>query len=195
LYTEEAERYKHCMEEIVRRQNAIKAFLSNMPAYLPKLFSIEFICHQFRSVIELIFLSSLAAHKKQYTKGFEKLSQEWHIKSIIDFLKSVNPDYLPMPVDIHADPSTGNLNRLVNNNSKRLEKEELIAIYDICKKYCHPQNPFAETKNLQEVIELFEPWWYKLNHLLEFHVIKLQTSDRYFWVRIDFRKADSVQII
>ena len=142
-----SERYLSCMREIKKRVNIIKWMLHKEMAIDHKLFHTEFISLQFRSITELILLANLSAHKTLYNKGCEKLKNEWRIKSILQFLKSVNTDFYPLPVTETFSEENPNIPIYLSLYTGFLSLEDLGIIYDTCNNYIHPKNPFAEERN------------------------------------------------
>ena len=180
-YTEEQAKYAACMSEIKKRMYNIKDRLSQGTTPLKALFDTEYICLQFRSIIELIALASLAAQKKQYTKGAEKLKKEWRAKAIIQYLKNINPHFYPTPVEILDNGD------IISNENDYLTINDFLEVYDSCSDYLHVQNPFGSPHNF-DIYGKFIAWWYKIEQLIAAHIIQLVESNKKLFTVVYFQK-------
>ncbi len=188
-YDYEIKMYLKCMRRIKNRLYIIKERLALGIDEKTKEFDIEVIALQFRSILELILLSSLAANQDEYTKGFEKLKDEWSRFSIIKFFDSKNLDYYPKPVNVIAtreSPTKVHVNS-TNKETGFLTKDEFDEIFLKCNSYIHPANPFADERDYT-IWDLFPVWFDKITGLLETHIISMFEQDRALFVYINFEK-------
>ena len=148
LYNDEAKKYAECMRDIVERMLLLKDYAAIPPAFIPDKHNFEFMCLQFRIIIELIFLSSLAAHKKYYKEAANKLKKEWRPSYIKKFLENINPNFYPVPMELEFDFTKGGY--IINplpESSGFISKKDLFDAYNICNNYLHAKNPFAKAKD------------------------------------------------
>ena len=60
---------------------------------------------QMRKIYEAISFSALAANKAQFEKIWKKYSKEWNLASVLDRIRKLNPDYIPVPIDVKKIPN------------------------------------------------------------------------------------------
>jgi hypothetical protein len=77
---EDIQKYIRCMEEVKLRGKVIEDNMSGAKPTGQPMTDIEFICLQFRKIAELIMLSGLCAHKKDYMSIHGKIEKEWDAK-------------------------------------------------------------------------------------------------------------------
>ena len=80
---EDIQKNLQCMEEIKGRVEVIKSFLRREAKTGHRITDEESLCLQFRKVLELIALSSLAAHHQEYEKIRSSFRADWHAQNII----------------------------------------------------------------------------------------------------------------
>ena len=180
------------MHDIKHRLGFIKKTLESNIYEKLKRYEAEIICLQFRSVIELILLANLSAHKKWYSKGFEKLKKEWRISSIIKFIENINPSFFPIPLqEKNRKGSEMNPQALpVENIKGALTKDDIIDIYETCSNMLHARNPFASEKDF-EIRDTYLKWWNKIVELLDIHTIQLVDVAKRIIVAINFNLDSS----
>jgi hypothetical protein len=194
-YDDECTRYIKCMKEIKARLHIIKDIMAKGTTPENILFDTEFACLQFRSIIELIMLSNLAANQKLYKNSIKELKKEWRPHLILKTLESINPNFYPMPVSIDyskLDATKGE--GLVVNPLEEgfLKKEDIIKVYYKCSDYLHAANPFANPFDFQ-IRLLFIDWWRQIEFLIANHFVQLVESKRSLLVIVNLHKNTNVQ--
>lgn len=188
LHSDEINRYADCMHEIIHRLKFLKERLALGSSNDNKLIDTEIICYQFRAIIELILLSSLAAHKKYYIQNLRKISGIWKIDDIIGKLKDKNPQFYPAPI---REPEINKEGQTVAVSMSPLESpfltlEDAKTVYTACSSYLHSKNPFAVPKDYK-VWGLFTEWYNKITHLLHWHIVNMFNTEKGFLVNLDFK--------
>src|SRR5438093_11919782 len=85
--------YRKCMEETKVRLNVIIDFFNQGRTTGSQVSDIEFGCLQFRKILELIILSSIAPNKDEYANQREKFYKDWNPSYIINELRRINPNF------------------------------------------------------------------------------------------------------
>ncbi|MEO6731926.1 MAG: hypothetical protein ABIN01_11975 [Ferruginibacter sp.] len=191
LYQHEMNMYGRCMREIKRRINVIAANLEQGTTPEKIMYDTEFICLQFRIIVELIALGNLAANQKLYQQGIRKIKKQWHPAEIIKILKKANPKFYPIPVEIQqikgVDVEKITLH-LIPIDSGYLTKEEFINLFNLCSDYLHGRNPFNEARNY-DIRLLFPKWIQEIHLLITNHVITLVDSEISLLTTMYFEKG------
>ncbi|QDK77769.1 hypothetical protein EXU85_03830 [Spirosoma sp. KCTC 42546] len=165
--------YVSCMEEIKLRQNTIIDILyKNKTTGFVKTDE-EFICLQFRKILELIALANLVSNKDEYAKKYSNFANHYHAKHILRDLEKINPDFYPNPVKQLIDESTGLVREIVNIKEGYLTKDEFINIYDFCSGQMHADNPFNPSTESELYLGRFKSWNTLIIKLLNHHIIRL----------------------
>jgi hypothetical protein len=94
---EDLQRYKKCLEEIRKRMDLILKHLRLEQTTQYRITNVEFVCMQFRKVIELVALMSLVANKKRYAEKRKMFATDWNAKRIFDDLEKINTKFYPKP--------------------------------------------------------------------------------------------------
>jgi len=74
--TKDISKYYHSLLEIRERLEVIEERISVLTAVKNLKVEIEFLCLQFRKVLELIALLSLVANKNEYSKHYKKFASQ-----------------------------------------------------------------------------------------------------------------------
>ena len=77
-YNIEMDLYYNCLYEIKRRIEVIAAHINRELTERYKIVEVEFICLQFRKILELIALLSLVANKELYAEQHSKFRKHYH---------------------------------------------------------------------------------------------------------------------
>lgn len=185
-HADEIERYKKCLKEIKQRLFVLQQRLNQGSNDNDKVIDTEIICLQFRSIVELILLSSLAAHKKMYTKSLDDIKEMWRIKPLISILKNANPNFYPVPVNIPLDNiKKGEVLNMTIIETGYLTLEDATELYNDCSDYLHPRNPFADNIDYKVWLK-FQEWFDKIGRLLYHHVINMFESGKGILGHINF---------
>lgn len=167
---EDVQKYQNQLVEIKRRISIIREFLNNEKSTGFFITDVEFVCLQFRKIVELIAFSSLIANREEYSKVHDKYKYDWNPKFIFKDLERLNPDFYPVPVDGVRD---GNYLHLKQIKDGFLSKDEAINLYNKCNSVLHVSNPFKGEKDLKKIKENFQVWTNKIVTLLSNHNILL----------------------
>jgi len=176
----ELQKYQKCLFEIKKRTEVINDFLTRKKTIGYLISEVEFICLQFRKIIELIALSSLVANKEEYSKQHEKFETHWNARLIFQDLERINSKFYPEPSkQIEKLDNSGK--RYFNFEpikSGYLTKDKAIQIYEKCGGILHADNPFRGEKNIKDMYNLFPKWLSEIITLLNHHCIVLHGKNQ-----------------
>lgn len=184
-WTEDLQKYANCMSDIKHRLNAIKNYSELKPPPFDPPIETEIICLQFRSIFELITLSSLVANKKNYIKIYKNIEHQWRPDTTIKRIKNANPQFYPIPVTVTDKNNRPGLIHYKGNDF--LTELELISAHGTCNDYLHASNPYAQPKDFNAVRQQFDFWFSKTNRLLETHIAHLAEVNRMIVCQPNFR--------
>jgi hypothetical protein len=188
-FSNEAMVYGKCMQEIVFRMDVITKYWNTPPEGLLDKFHIEYICLQFRTIFELILLSSLVHNEKYYDKGKAAIGTVWRPNHIDKLLTKINSEYFPVAMVV--DETNRSISPAENGY---ITKEELLLGFDLCGDYLHAWNPYSTERDYQLPYDKFKGWATGINKLLLKHLIKLKEVDRVLWVELTFDETNQVNI-
>lgn len=181
---DDIQKYIRCMEEIKLRDKVIEDHLTGKLSTGQPMIDIELICLQFRKIGEMIMLSALCAHRKEYLNVHRNIQKEWEPTKIKKTLDNVHPDFYPVPFDRILDPITKQLrNQRITEGF--LSKDECISLIGWCGGILHAFNPYNDQKVFQEVENVkssFPEWQIRIRRLLKTHEIKLSGTTKQLWV-------------
>ena len=89
------QKYISLMAEIKRRTTVVDNFSKRKTNAVYKATMVESIYLQFRKILELIAMGSLAANKEIFSQFHEKFSTYWNAKYIIKDIEKLNPEFYP----------------------------------------------------------------------------------------------------
>jgi len=181
-YTDILNKYTACMEQIKLRMESILFILKKERSTGYKYTDTEFICLQFRKILELIALANLVSNKEQYAIMNKNFANHYHAKHILRDIEKVNPNYYPIPTRQIIDKKTKKVKETVNIEEGYLTKEEFVTIYDECSELMHAENPFASPKQLDILSSKFQSWYNKILILLNHHQLQLVDLNLQIWV-------------
>ncbi len=182
------------MEEIKRRTEVIRAFLTGRANAVYKQANAESICLQLRKILELIALSSLVANKDEYSKNRKKFTTDWHAKRILADIERVNPQFYPEPTRQIIDTDTGKVKKVEKVIDGFLTRKEFEDIYDSCGAILHADNPFGETKDIDNFLKAVPKYIDRIIQLLNHHQIQLTEDGLQFWVLMNSKTDGRVQV-
>lgn len=182
------------MEEIKRRTEVIRAFLEGRCNTLYKQTTAESICLQVRKILELIALASLVANKDEYAKNRANFAKDWHAKRILQSIEEINPSFYPSPSTQVIDKVTGKVLEVKAVKSGFLTRKDFENIYDRCGGLLHAQNPFAASKDIDNLMKVVPSWMEKIKTLLNHHQAQLVQEDLQFWVVMQSKMDGKVQV-
>lgn len=178
------QKYIRCMEEIKLRDQVTENHLTGTLSTGQPMTDIELICLQFRKIGELMMLSALCVHKKEYLRVHRAIEKEWEANKIRKTLETVHPDFYPVPFERVVDQTTGQAkNQRVTNGF--LSKDECILLIGCCGRILHAFNPYNDSKVFREIEAVkgtFQEWHGKIRRLLDHHEIKLFGTAKQLWV-------------
>lgn len=175
------DKYLQCMEEIKLRQIAITEILKKEKSTSFKMTNIEFICLQFRKILELIAMASLAANKEQYENVYNKFYKHWNAKRILKDIKGINPHFYPVPTKQKVKDGVVIATEDVKDGY--LTQDDFADVYNDCSEMIHAKNPYdRKTIDYEKLGQKFVEWNSKICTLLEHHQVQLYQSDLQLWV-------------
>jgi hypothetical protein len=174
----EIEKYRNNLLEIKRRIEVIDEHILGIRSTRYLITEVEFLCLQFRKILELIALSSLVANRAEYIKQHEKFAKHCNARLIFQDLERINPGYYPVPTNQVVKEKNGekyfDLQQVLDGY---LTKEEFIKIYNNCGRMMHAENPYGQKKDIIALRKLFPIWRDKIVKLLNHHNITLVDND------------------
>lgn len=181
---EDIQKYIRCMDEIKLRDQVIESFLTGKLHTGQRMTNIELVCLQFRKIGEIIMLSALCAHKKDFLKVRTSIEKEQNPIAIRKTLDKINPDFYPIPFEIIVEKSTGK-QKNERVTSGYLAKDECVSLIGRCGGILHGFNPYNDEKVFKEIEAVenkFPEWQTKVRRLLKTHEIKLSGTSKQLWV-------------
>lgn len=191
---DDIQKYIWNMTEIKFRIDVINDFIKGKrtTGQLPT--DVEFLCLQFRMILELIALSSLCANKNEYARMRREFHRDWHATRILEALEKVNPNFYPEPTRQIIDENTGQVVRVEKITEEYLTKENFIDIYDKCCNILHAHNPYNEYPDIVKIKELMSHWVDKIVKLLNHHQIQLVESGKQLWILMQSKDEGKVHV-
>jgi hypothetical protein len=174
--------YANCMEEIKRRTDVVYAILHGQLSTIYPITNIEFVCLQIRKILELIALASLASHKEEFAKQYQKFAQMWQAKRILEDLAKLNPKFYPVPTEQVLNQKTGEVLEVRAITKPYLTKADFADVYQQCSSILHAANPYGPPKQLPAVAAAIPLWIEKIINLLNHHHVQLYSSKHQLWV-------------
>jgi hypothetical protein len=153
--------YSTCMEEIKIRINIILTFNDGKLTTGSDVTNIEFVCLQFRKVLELIALASIAPNKEEYSKQ--------------------RPDFYPIPIVQAPHPLNEPIKHFEKFDGNFLKRDDFEQFYDSLGGKLHASNPFGAESDWDKTRKQFGKWSKKIINLLNVHLIKLIDTTQ-IWV-------------
>lgn len=178
-------KYVDCMEEIKQRSYTIKHILTKDKTTGYKYTDTEFICLQFRKMLELIALANLVSNKEEYAKKHTNFANHYHAKHIIRDIEKINPHFYPRPTKQVTDQITRKVVATEDIKKGYLTKEEFAIVYDECSQLMHAENPFAKPKDLDRLYNKFNSWLSKINTLHHHHHVQLIDPNLQIWCHMN----------
>lgn len=168
--------YCNLMQELKERDLVVDYLLAgHHPIARP--FAMEQACMHLRKMLELIALSSLAAHKSAYSKAYADFAKHWNAELLLRDLERIHPSFYPVPfVEKPAIPPAIGY-ELAHITEGFLTKEEFVAVYKKCGAMLHASNPFGSKPSLHFYEKSMPLWRSKIARLLNVHVIVLSGTD------------------
>ena len=182
---EDMARYATCMEEAKRRIDVIEHFLSGNAHAVYLQTTVDTICLQLRSVLEVIALASLVANRAAYSEHRNNFRKDWHAKRILQDLENVNPAFYPRPTKQVVDPVDGRVTETLEVRDGYLTRSDFGVLYDRLGGLLHAESPFSAARDYQSVLGELPGWVDRVRGLLNHHLIQLVDSDHQLWVLME----------
>lgn len=193
-YSEALGRYKKCMEEIKLRTSSITFILNKEKSTGYMYTDTEFVCMQFRKILELIALANLVSNKEEYAKKHTNFANHYHAKHILRDIELLNPNFYPIPTRQIINPITNKVIETKNVESGFLTKDEFADVYDECSQLMHAENPFAPPKNIKIICDKLDEWLAKIICLLNHHQLQLVDTKLQIWVLMNAKDSGNVHV-
>lgn len=172
--TRDTQKYRDNLVEIKRRTAVISDHLNGISSTKYLITEVEYLCLQFRKILELIALSSLVANKQEYSQQHEKFARHYNAKLIIQDLERINPDFYPRPTkQVIKEVDGKRVFDLKPIETGFLTKGEFLEVYEKCGGMMHAENPYGQKKDVKKIRTLFPIWLSKIIVLLSHHNITL----------------------
>ncbi|HTF19704.1 MAG TPA: hypothetical protein VK658_16640 [Chryseolinea sp.] len=169
----ELNKYESCLFEIKKRVEVVTDYVTGKKTTGYLITEVEFICLQFRKIIELIALSSLVANKSEYEKQHAKFNEHWNARLIFQDLERLNPNFYPRPSTQTVKTSKDGQKYfdLKEISTGFMKKEDALKIYEKCGGILHADNPYRGEKNIKDIRNQFPTWLKRLMILMNHHSI------------------------
>jgi hypothetical protein len=167
--------YADCMVQLRERLDCIDWLVTTATFIKGEHFFVtELVFVQLRKALELLALSSMAAHKEQYSAAYTKFREHWRAKKILEALAKVNPDFYPKAVRLVSQTPIGAANsksrfHIVTNGT--LTKEEFSRLYDASAEVLHTRNPFSEKPLPIDIGYSVPDWVRRIRALIRIHTV------------------------
>ncbi len=167
-------KYYNNLFDIKKRVEVITEHLSGVRKTKYLITEVEFLCLQFRKILELIALSSLIANKDEYSKQHEKFGKHWNARLIFQDLERINPSFYPIPTNqILKEINGKRIFELEPITDGFLTKENFLLVYEKCGGMLHADNPYGQKRDIEALKQEFPEWINKIIKLLNHHNILL----------------------
>jgi hypothetical protein len=141
---------------------------------------VEFVCLQFRKLLEQIAMLSLIAHVDEYSKIQSRFASQWNAKKILKEIEELNENYYPTPAKINEDERGKFIDPILKTDY--LSKDDFLELYQICSSVIHAENPYVDEPKTPRPIEAtFKKWYDKVYNLISFHVLVLFRMEYTFY--------------
>jgi len=168
------QKYQACLFDIKQRVSIIVEHFNGTLTEKFLIIEVEFLCLQFRKILELIALSSLVANKEEYSAQNEKFAKHYNARLILQDLERINPDFYPTPTKrVLKKDGDRKVYDLQPVDKGFLTKQEFIDIYEKCGGHLHAANPYGHKRDLNKIKAEFPIWLNKIITLLNHHTITL----------------------
>lgn len=171
----ETQKYKERLIEIKQRTGVISKFLQKQQSTGYLITDVEFLCLQFRKIIEEIAFLSLIANKEEYSKQYTKFEKHWNAKLIFQDLERINPSFYPEPTKqiIKENKNGKRLFEFEKITTGFMNKDDAVKIYEKCGGMMHSHNPYRSKVDIKKLNDDFPIWLNKIIKLLSHHCIVL----------------------
>jgi hypothetical protein len=186
------DKYVQCMEEIKLRTNLITSILKKQMTTGHKYPDTEFICLQFRKILELVALANLLSNNDEYQKKHANFANHYQAKHILRDIEKINPNFYPKPTYQIIDKITGKVIEVKDIKEGFLTKDEFSIVYDECSELMHAENPFSTPKEVDKLYLKFNIWLGRIIKLLNHHIVQLIDIKKQIWCLMKSDKEGKV---
>lgn len=147
--------YLEKISEALARLNACENFI-NLYKTSKDVFVLEAAILQIRKALEAVAFAAIAPNKSQYAEYRAQaernpdFTKDFNARSILQFLSNVNPDFFPAPVSTPIPTSPGNCH-FDRREDGSLTKNKFESFYDRLGKHLHADNPWGNSKGLDNL--------------------------------------------
>jgi hypothetical protein len=182
-------KYVKNMVEVKLRISAIRSILENKTTTGYLATDYEFVCLQFRKVLELIAFSNLVCNEDIYSDLYQNMEKHWRVKDILDKIEKINPNFYPQPV---TSVPTDGIDEMVPLVNGFLTRNEFSEVYERCSKHIHITNPFRPEPEIEILETTFYMWLSKIITLLNAHTIRLVDETMFYYISMGNEAPNSV---
>lgn len=197
-------KYRDRLYAIKRRKEVITNYLQNKQSTGYLITNVEFLCLQFRKIIEEIAFLSLIANKEEYSKQYDKFEKHWNARLIFRDLERINPSFYPEPIkQIEKQNEDGETYfQFEKIMTGFMTKNDAIKVYEKCGGMMHSRNPYRSEIDIDKINANFVIWISEITILLNHHTITLYnqkhmlvgmmvSNDRGYPNAFDFKQVSS----
>lgn len=187
----DVKRYSSLLAEVKLRMEVISEHLNGLRATKYVMTEVEFLCLQFRKVLELIAFSSVVANKEDYINAYPKYAKHYNAVKMLDDLLKVNPKCYPQPIkEVSEEVINGHeVSNLGNLVFGFLTEDEFRDVYNKCGGILHAENPYRTKIDVKGIRKQFGSWHKKIVTLLNNHTI-IVSGGQYMIIGIMQAKED-----
>lgn len=169
------QKYQERLFEIKQRTEVIFKFLEKKQTTGFLITDVEFLCLQFRKIIEEIAFLSLIANKEEYSKQYSKFEKHWNARLIFQDLERINPGFYPEPTKQIQKESKDGYRRFEFEKITTgfMTRDEALKVYEKCGGMMHSNNPYRSKVDIKKLNNNFIDWLNKIIKLLSHHCIIL----------------------
>jgi len=191
----EIQRYVQIMQNIKVRSETIQKLIHKNITTSNTQLDIEFICLQFRNILEDIALASLSPNKKVYIENQVNIQHVTNIRSLFHNLETINKNFYPIPMTEHPPIREGDKAHFKRLEFGYLTKDEYRRVYKRCGALLHTNNPFTPKPDFEKLISEFTEWRVLITRLLEKHLTILIDNKTIWLVRMTVGENKEVQTV
>ena len=169
------QKYQERLFEIKRRIDVLTKYIQKRQTTGFLVTDVEFVCLQFRKVIEEIAFLSLIANKEEYSKQYSKFETHWNARLIFQDLERINPEFYPVPSkQVETQNRAGsNYFNFEKITTGFMTKDEAIKVYKECGRMMHANNPYRPKADIKKLYDGFLNWRNRIVKLLNHHSVVL----------------------
>jgi hypothetical protein len=175
----EANIYSEKMSEAIERAKACRIFLDDFKLSGNR-YQFDSAVLQFRKSLECMVYCSIAPNKKEYEE-FRQSSEkpadfrkDYNATKILTMLGKINADFYPQAAQKELSYMHGH-HHFSAKKGEFLTKRRFIAIYDRLGKFLHADNPWSNSKGINNLVVDIDASLNYLFDLLKCHIVYVKT--------------------